>query len=103
MRSSSLASARLLMSLSSLEKALLAGVYAIKSAQGWLDLEIEFARKHNKPVIAIPPAGEKAVSNDILSFCDGRAGWCAEEIIAALDQARALPRYAAANRGGAFG
>ncbi len=75
---------------------LLAGVYAIKSAQGWLDLEIEFARKHNKPVVGIPPLNETVVPDEIRSKCDGSAGWHAEEIIVALDEALALPRYARA-------
>src|SRR5438105_15080530 len=42
----------------------LAAVHAIKSAQAWLALAIEFARKHNKPAIAIPTAGQQVVSND---------------------------------------
>jgi len=72
----------------------LAGVYGIKSAQAWLDLEIEVARDHNKPVIAIPPMGEITVPHDMPSFCDASAGWCGEEVIAALDHARALRGYA---------
>ena len=71
----------------------LAGVYAIKSAQGWLDLEIELARKHNKPIIAIPAFGETAVAGEILSLCDRSAHWDATDLIAALDEVRNLPRY----------
>jgi hypothetical protein len=67
---------------------LLAGVYAIKSAQGWLDLEIDFARKHNKPIIAIPPLGELAVADEIRALCDKSAAWDAEKVIAALEEVR---------------
>ena len=74
----------------------LSGVYAIKSAQGWLELEIELARKHNKPVIAIPALGETAVADEIRALCDKTAGWHADELIAALDEVRSLPRYSAA-------
>jgi hypothetical protein len=74
----------------------LAGVYTIKSAQGWLDLEIELARKYNKPVVGLPPLSETVVSDEIWSKCDGSASWCAEEIIAALDEALTLPRSARA-------
>ena len=74
----------------------LAGVYAINSAQGWLDLEIEIARKHNKPVIAVPPYGETVVADKIRAFCDGSAGWHAEELVAALHEVRSLPRYSGA-------
>ena len=78
---------------------LLAGVYAIKSAQSWVDLEIELARKHNKPVIAIPPLGETAVADEVRVLCDKTASWHAEELIAALDQVRSLPRYSPAVSG----
>jgi hypothetical protein len=75
---------------------LLAGVYAVKSAQGWLDLEIELARKHNKPIIAVPPLGETAVTDDIRSLCDKSVGWQPEDVIAALDELQRLARYARA-------
>ena len=75
---------------------LLAGVYAIKSAQRWLNLEIEFARKHNKPIIAIPALGETVVPDEIRSVSDMSAGWHAETVIAALDEVRSLPRYSSA-------
>jgi hypothetical protein len=75
---------------------LLAGVYAIKSAQRWLNLEIEFARKHNKPIIAIPALGETVVPDEIRSVSDMSAGWHAEAVIAALDEVRSLPRYSSA-------
>jgi hypothetical protein len=74
----------------------LAGVYAVKSARHWLDLEIELARKHNKPVIAIPPIGETAVADEVSVLSDKTAGWHADELIAALDQVRSLPRYSRA-------
>jgi len=74
----------------------LAGVYAIKSAQGWLDLEIELARKHNKPIIAIPALGETVVPHEISSLCDMSVGWHPEAVIAALDEVRSLPKYSSA-------
>ena len=72
---------------------LLAGVYAIKSAQGWLDLEIEFARKHNKPIVAVPALEETVVPYEIGSLCDISADWHPEAIIRALDEVRNLPKY----------
>jgi hypothetical protein len=75
---------------------LLAGVYAIKSAQGWLDLEIEFARKHNKPIVAIPALEETVVPYEIGSLCDRSVDWHPEAIIGALDEVRKLPKYSGA-------
>lgn len=68
---------------------LLSGVYAIKSARRWLDLEIEFAHKHNKPIIGIPALDAAAVSDDVKGLCDAAVGWDAPAIVAALDQLRA--------------
>lgn len=71
---------------------LLAGVYSIKSAQRWLNLEVEFARKHKKPIIAIPALGETGVPDNIISLCDRSVGWDPEAIIAALSDAIDQPQ-----------
>lgn len=63
----------------------LAGVYSVKSCQKWLDIELEMARKHKKPVIGVPPYGESAIPADLSGFCDQSANWNASEIIRALD------------------
>jgi len=67
----------------------LAGVYAIKSARRWLDLEVEMARKHRKPIIGVPAIGADAVPDEIAAFCDKTVGWDAAAVIAALDEVRA--------------
>jgi hypothetical protein len=74
----------------------LSGVYAIKSARRWLDLELEMARKHNKPVIGIPPIGEAEVPSELKALCDGCATWNAKAVISALDVARRLPQFSSA-------
>lgn len=35
----------------------LAGVYRLGSARKWLDLELEYATKHDKPVFGLPAIG----------------------------------------------
>ena len=70
---------------------LLAGVYAVKSARRWLDLEVQFARKHNKPIIAIPALDQEQVSEEVRALCDRSVGWDAAAVIQALDQLQAQP------------
>jgi len=67
---------------------LLAGVYNIKSAQRWLNLEIELASKHDKPIIAIPAAGETAVPDDVSALCDRSVGWDSKAVVSALSELR---------------
>jgi Thoeris protein ThsB, TIR-like domain len=64
---------------------LLAGVYAIKSARRWLDLEVEIARKYNKPIIGIPAIGASAVPEEVRSLSNASAIWDAGALIATLD------------------
>ncbi|MBI2358799.1 MAG: TIR domain-containing protein [Deltaproteobacteria bacterium] len=66
----------------------LAGVYRVKSARRWLDLEVEMARTHNKPIIGMPPIGEALVSDEVKALCDATVGWDAAALIAALDEIR---------------
>lgn len=70
---------------------LLAGVYAIKSAQRWLDLEIEFARKHNKPIVGLPALGESGLPVPVQSLCDTVAVWESASLVAVLQQVSAQP------------
>lgn len=73
---------------------LLAGVYAVKSARRWLDMEVEMARKHNKPIIGVPAIGETAVPDDVQALCDRSVAWDASALIRTLDEVRSLPDYA---------
>ena len=72
---------------------LLTGVHAINSARRWFDMEIEMARKHNKPLIGIPAIGEKTVPEEISSLCDACCEWDALQLLATIDQVRELPKY----------
>jgi hypothetical protein len=72
----------------------LSGVYKVNSARRWLDLELEMARKHNKPVIGLPAIGEPEVPENLRGLCDRTVIWDAMAVIAALDEARALPKFA---------
>lgn len=73
---------------------LLSGVYSINSARRWLDIEIDLARKHNKPIVAVPPLGETVVSDEIRSLADLAVGWDSQAVVGALEQVRSLPKYA---------
>jgi len=72
---------------------LLAGVYAINSARHWFDMEVEMARKHNKPLIGIPAIGEKVVPDEVKSLCDACCEWDAMQLLVTIDRVRALPKY----------
>ena len=75
---------------------LLAGVYAVKSAQRWLDLEIEFARKHKKPIIGLPAIGSTEVPLPVGSSCDKVAVWDSASLVRALQEACGWPEPEAA-------
>lgn len=72
---------------------LLAGVYEIKSARRWVDLELEMARKHNKPIIGVPAIDATTVPDEVRALCDASVGWDMEELISCLDEIRGLPKY----------
>lgn len=82
---------------------LLSGVYAIPSSRKWLDIELDYARRHGKPVIAVPAFANKAdPCRDTRTLADALCDWDAVEIIAAIEGLRgaaALPSpRAGANR-----
>ena len=63
-------------------------VYAVSSACKWLDLELEMARKHGKPVVALPPHGQTEVSETVRRRVDAVVPWDAGEIIGAFARLR---------------
>lgn len=72
---------------------LLSGVYKINSARRWFDMEVEMARKHNKPMIGIPVIGESAVPDEVSLLCDECCDWDAVALLSAIDRVRELPKY----------
>lgn len=66
---------------------LLNSVYETKSSRKWVELEIEMARRHGKPVIAVPTHGQREVLPEVEQLCDRVSQWDCDEIIAALDAA----------------
>jgi len=72
---------------------LLSGVYSIVSARRWFDMEVEMAKKHNKPLIGIPVIGETSVSNEVANLCDVCCDWEAMQLFTTIDQIRSLPKY----------
>lgn len=65
------------------------GVYAIKSARKWLDLELEIARTRHIPVIGLAPMGGNEISGDGRARVDVAVAWDADQILAAVDERRA--------------
>ena len=73
---------------------LLAGVYEIRSARLWVDMEVEMAKKHNKPIVALPAINEDSIPAELVALCDATSGWDAARLIATIDEVRSLPRFA---------
>lgn len=65
---------------------LLDSVYTVKSARKWIDLELELARAHAKPVLALPAQGQSAVSDDARALADEAAGWDVDGILKAFER-----------------
>lgn len=74
---------------------LLAGVYEIRSARQWVDMEIEIAKKRNKPIIALPPINKDSIPDELVALCDTSSTWDGVRLIASIDEVRSLPKYAA--------
>lgn len=72
---------------------LLAGVYETGSARRWVDMEVEMARKHNKPIIGIPAINKQTVPDELGTLCDAISGWDGARVIATIDEVRALSKY----------
>lgn len=64
---------------------LLNSVYETKSARKWIDFEIEMARKHGKPVIAIPTFGTSDVLQEVQQMSDIVAEWDGDSVINSID------------------
>jgi len=65
---------------------LLSGVYQQTGCRKWIDMEIEMARRHGKPVIAIPAIGATEPSAEVRSLADMAVGWNAAAIMAMTRQ-----------------
>lgn len=73
---------------------LLAGVYEIRSARVWVDMEVEMAKRHNKPIIGMPAINKNSIPDELMALCDASSNWDAAQLIATIDEVRAMPGYA---------
>lgn len=73
---------------------LLSSVYSIPSARHWFELEVEMARKHNKPIIGMPLNEETLIPEEVSLLCDGCCNWDLNSIFSTIDQVRNLPKFA---------
>ncbi len=72
---------------------LLVGVFEIRSARRWVDMEVAMAKKHNKPIIGIPAINKAIVPPEVSEVCDGISGWDGEQIIVSMREVQALPKF----------
>lgn len=62
----------------------LSSVYANKSAQKWVLLEVELARKHQKRIIGLPTFGSSEMPAEAAALVDAQCRWDAGQIMATL-------------------
>lgn len=65
---------------------LLDSVYAVKSTRKWLELEVELARTHAKPVVGLPARGASDVAAEVKSLVDEVVAWEPLQIIDTLER-----------------
>lgn len=65
---------------------LLAGVYEQIGCRKWVDMEVTMARRHRKPIIAIPAIGAAEPSAEVMALADTSAAWDAAAIMALTRQ-----------------
>ena len=61
---------------------ILAGVYSTYSK--WINIEIELAKKYNKPIIAVEPWGAQRTSAVVSNAATVRVGWNAKSVANAV-------------------
>ena len=61
---------------------ILAGVYATYSK--WINIEIELARKYDKPIIAVEPWGSEHTSAKVKAAANAIVGWNAKSVANAV-------------------
>jgi hypothetical protein len=65
----------------------LESVYTVKSARKWIDLELEMARRLQKPIIALPAHGTTGVSEAVTGLVDGIVPWDGPVVARAIAEA----------------
>jgi hypothetical protein len=66
---------------------LLSSVYENRSAQKWVILEVELARKYQKRIVGLPAFGVASMAPEAAALVDQQCPWDAGQIIAVLDAA----------------
>lgn len=64
---------------------LLTSVFQQTGSRKWLDIEIEMARKHRKPIIAVPSWGEHQVPDDVAAVADRVVDWDLAALLDAIE------------------
>lgn len=68
---------------------LLSSVFGQQGSRKWIDFEIEMARKHSKPIIALPAWGEASVPSEVAQVAQAVAVWDVEKLLAMVDSVAA--------------
>jgi hypothetical protein len=64
---------------------LLSSVFAQQGSRKWIDFEVAMARKHSKPILALPVWGEPEVPAEVADIADVVAAWDVEKLLAMID------------------
>ena len=64
---------------------LLCSVFAQQGSRKWVDFEVEMARKHLKPIIALPATGETTIRPEVGEIVDAAGTWDAKKLLDLVD------------------
>jgi hypothetical protein len=67
---------------------LLAGIWREPGTHKWLTFELETARQHAKPILAVPPWGETDIAPDLRERADQVVAWEPAAIFKAIECSR---------------
>ena len=70
---------------------LLSSVLSEPGTRKWLDFELETARKHHKPVLALSAWNDPGVAEEVRTRADAVVGWDPAELLAAVQERRRNP------------
>jgi hypothetical protein len=64
----------------------LGSVHAVKSARKWLEMEVDMARRHGKPILGLPSFGEAEMAPEARALVSATARWDGETLREAIER-----------------
>jgi hypothetical protein len=58
----------------------------VKSARKWVEMEVDMARRHGKPILGLPSFGQTELSGEARTLVDATSSWSAKAIASAIER-----------------